>query len=278
MIAFGMSLDDPATWRDMILLGTAAAMTAPRKFRGFANRTWHEGRGVDVLLGQLDELVGVIGLLFITAYFRDDVGATHVAAARHRVGVRVARPRRRDRRPDLRDDPRAGLERRVPRGRARRRSRSRRGSPAICGCRRSSICFIAGVLVTNFPNEQRDSVFRILNHLERPVHLLFLIIAGAVWDVTDWRGWALVPLFVAGRDHRQVDRRRSRRRPSSARCCRRAFADQRTLVTPMSGLSIALVISVESLYHDDGLPWIMTAVIGGSIVTELLVARTRRIR
>ena len=71
-----MSLDDPATWRDMILLGTAAAMTAPRKFRGFANRTWHEGRGVDVLLGQLDELVGVIGLLFITAYFRDDAGST----------------------------------------------------------------------------------------------------------------------------------------------------------------------------------------------------------
>ena len=61
------------------------------------------------------------------------------------------------------------------------------------------ICFIAGVLVTNFPNEQRDSVFRILNHLERPVHLLFLIIAGALWDVGDWRGWVLVPLFVAGR-------------------------------------------------------------------------------
>ncbi|HEU4611191.1 MAG TPA: hypothetical protein VFS15_03900, partial [Kofleriaceae bacterium] len=72
MVAFGMSISEPALWRDMILLGTAAAMTAPRKFRGFANRTWHEGRGVDVLLGQLDEMVGVIGLVFITAYFRDD--------------------------------------------------------------------------------------------------------------------------------------------------------------------------------------------------------------
>ena len=71
MIALGASVDDPAAWRDMILLGAAAAMTAPRKFRGFANRTWREGRGVDVLLGQLDEIVGVIGLLFITAYFRD---------------------------------------------------------------------------------------------------------------------------------------------------------------------------------------------------------------
>src|SRR5690606_33257264 len=35
-------------------------------------RTWYEGRGPDHLLGQLDEIVGVIGLLFIMAYFRDD--------------------------------------------------------------------------------------------------------------------------------------------------------------------------------------------------------------
>jgi hypothetical protein len=42
----------------------------------------------------------------------------------------------------------------------------------------------------------------------------------------------------------------------------------------MSGLAIALVISLESLYHDEGIPWIVTAVIGGSIVTELLVSRT----
>src|SRR5439155_14161186 len=43
MIAFnevGMSFGDAALWRDLVLLGTAAAMTAPRKFRGFVNRTW----------------------------------------------------------------------------------------------------------------------------------------------------------------------------------------------------------------------------------------------
>jgi hypothetical protein len=45
-------------------------------------------------------------------------------------------------------------------------------------------------------------------------------------------------------------------------------------VTPLSGLSVALVISVQSLYADAGLPWIVTAVIGGSIVTEFLVSRT----
>ena len=44
----------------------------------------------------------------------------------------------------------------------------------------------------------------------------------------------------------------------------------------MSGLSIALVVSVMSLYHDPGLAWIVTAVIGGSIATEFLVQATSR--
>ena len=52
------------------------------------------------------------------------------------------------------------------------------------------------------------------------------------------------------------------------------FADQRQLVAPMSGLSIALVISVGSLYKDTGLAWVVTAVIGGSIVSEFLVQLT----
>src|SRR4029079_17017195 len=76
MLAFGLSWASPDVWRDVILLGAAAAMTAPRKFRGFANQSWREGRGADVLLAQLDELAGVIGLLFLTAYFRDDRAST----------------------------------------------------------------------------------------------------------------------------------------------------------------------------------------------------------
>ena len=198
MVSFGMSLEDPATWRDMILLGTAAAMTAPRKFRGFANRTWHEGRGVDVLLGQLDELVGVIGLLFITCYFREDQGVTSwqlpdTAWVFVSLGLGVA----------------IGIlifaMIRVPVSNAEFLAvvlGAIAFAAGLAGYLHLSpivICFIAGVLVTNFPNDQRDNVFKILNHLERPVHLLFLMIAGAVWTITDWRGWALVPLFVAGR-------------------------------------------------------------------------------
>ena len=271
MLLFGMKIDDVATWRDMILLGTAAAMTAPRKFRGFANRTWHEGRGVDVLLGQLDELVGVIGLLFITAYFRSSSTGTwtlpDTAWVFVSLGLGVA----------------IGVlifaMIRVPVSNAEFLAVVLGGiafASGLAGYLELSpiaICFIAGVLVTNFPNEQRDSVFRILNHLERPVHLLFLIIAGALWDVIDWRGWALVPLFVAGRVIGKWTGVLASKTVVGA-SLPSAYVDQRSLVTPMSGLSIALVISVESLYHDEGIPWIVTAVIGGSMLTELLVSRT----
>lgn len=271
MIAFGMSISDPALWRDMILLGTAAAMTAPRKFRGFANRTWHEGRGFDVLLGQLDEMVGVIGLVFITAYFRDDTNTTwalpETAWVFVSLGLGVA----------------IGVlifaMIRVPQSNAEFLAivlGSIAFASGLAGYLRLSpiaISFIAGVLVTNFPNEQRQNVFKILHHLERPVHLLFLMIAGAVWNVTDWRGWALVPLFVAGRVLGKWTGVMTAKTAVGAYLPAN-FTDQRSWVTPLSGLSIALVISVQSFHQDSGLAWIVTAVIGGSLVTEFFVTRT----
>jgi Kef-type K+ transport system membrane component KefB len=271
MITFGLSWRDPAVWRDVILLGAAAAMTAPRKFRGFANRSWHEGRSVDILLGQLDELVGVIGLLFITAYFRESSDSTwqlpDTAWIFVSLGLGVA----------------IGVVIfamvRVPQSNAEFLAvvlGAIAFASGLAGFLHLSpivICFLAGVLVTNFPNDQRESIFRILNHLERPVHLLFLIVAGAVWDVGDWRGWALVPLFVVGRVVGKYSGVIASRATVGA-LLPAGFADQRNIVAPMSGLSIALVVSVGSLYHDAGLPWVITAVIGGSIITELLVQAT----
>jgi len=49
------------------------------------------------------------------------------------------------------------------------------------------------------------------------------------------------------------------------------FADRRQLVAPLSGLSIALVVSVQSSSADAGLSWVVTTVIGGAIATELLI-------
>ena len=265
MIAFGASISDPITWRDMILLGAAAAMTAPRKFHGFANRTWHEGRGVDVLLAQLDELVGVIGLVFITAYFREGGGTWHLpdtAWVFVSLGLGVA----------------IGVlifaMVRVPSSNAEFLAVVLGGiafASGLAGYLQLSpiaICFVAGVLVKNFPSDQREEIFKIIEHLERPVHLLFLIIAGAVWTITDWRGWVLVPVFVAARIIGKWAGITATRTAVGGVLPRR-FVEHRRMVTPLSGLSIALVISAFG--HDKALPWLLTAVIGGAVVTELLV-------
>jgi Kef-type K+ transport system membrane component KefB len=267
MLGFGLSWRDPVVWRDVILLGAAAAMTAPRKFRGFANQSWREGRGADVLLAQLDELVGVIGLLFLTAYFRDDRASTWslpgTAWVFVSLGLGVA----------------IGVlifaMVRVPASNAEFLAVVLGGiafASGLAGYLHLSpiaVCFLAGVLVTNFPNDQRDRMFRILHHLERPVQLMFLIIAGAVWQADDWRGWVLVPLFVAGRALGKYAGVIASRTAVGA-LLPSGFADQRQLIAPLSGLSIALVISVQAS-ADAGLSWVVTAVIGGAMATEFLI-------
>jgi Kef-type K+ transport system membrane component KefB len=268
MLAFGLSWRDPSVWRDVILLGAAAAMTAPRKFRGFANRTWRDGRGADVLLAQLDESVGVIGLLFLTAYFREPmeyawrIPSTAWVFVSLGLGVAIGAL--------------IFAMVRVPGSNAEFLAVLLGGiafASGFAGFLHLSpivICFIAGVLVTNFPNEQRDSVFRILRHLERPVHLLFLMVAGALWDVSDWRGWALVPLFVVGRVVGKYVGVFSSKTVVGHHMPP-AFTENRAVLTPMSGLAIALVISVEGFGGTNGHAWIVTAVIGGAVLTELLV-------
>jgi Kef-type K+ transport system membrane component KefB len=277
----GASWDDPTFWRDMILLGAAAAMTAPRRFRGFANRTWREGRGVDHLLAQLDEIVGVVGLLFVAAYFRPEVtvgwqlpGTAWVFVS---IGLGVV----------------IGVlifaMVRVPVSNAEFLAvviGSIAFGAGLAGYLFLSpivVCFIAGALVTNFPCEQRESIFRILNHLERPIHLLFLIIVGAAWDVFDWRGWVLVPMFVAAR---VVGKWLGifAAKQTVGKDLPQGYADQRAMVTPVSALAIALVISVHGLGsnivelttgdHVTTALWMTTVVLGGAILTELLVTIT----
>jgi hypothetical protein len=267
VLVYGMAWDDPALWRDLIILGAAAAMTAPRQFRGFAIRSWREGKGVDVLLGQLDEIVGVVGLLFLTAYFREgDVGHWALPATAWifvSIGLGVA----------------IGVlifaMIRVPHSNAEFLAvvlGSIAFASGLAGYLALSpivVCFLAGVLVINFPNDQKESVFRILNQLERPIHQLFLIIAGALWSVADWRGWALVPLFVAARAIGKWIGIKAAH-SSLAGEAPVGFTEDRTLIAPLSGLSIALVVSVAG-FGGAALPWITTAVIGGAMVTELLV-------
>jgi len=268
MLGFGLPFDDLSVWRDVVLLGAAAAMTAPRRFSGFANRSWEEGAGADALLGQLDEIAGVVGLLFLMAYFRPEGGeipfelpGTWWLFISLGLGVIVG--------------VLIFVIIRVPQSGAEFLAVVLGGiafAAGLAGVLRLSpmvVCFVAGTLVTNFPNQQREDVFRIMNRLERPLHLLFLMIAGALWSVSDWRGWALVPLFVIARiAGRWLGIFTTRR--VVGMLLPATFTEKRERVRPMSTLSIALVISAEA-FRDVGLSWAITAVIGGAIITEILV-------
>jgi Kef-type K+ transport system membrane component KefB len=261
----------PEFWRDAIVIGAAGAMTAPRRFRGFAASAWREGKSADHLLSQLDEIVGVVGLLFVAAYFRPAWTAGWALPGTGwlfvTIGLGVA----------------VGIlifaMVRVPTNEGEFLAVVL-GSVALgaglAGYLYLSpivVCFIAGALVVNFPCDQREQIFRILNHLERPIHLLFLIVAGASWDVTAAKPWVIVPAFVAARVvGKWIGVATARSTVGSL--LPRGFADDRMLVSPLSPLAIALVVSLQG--SAGGIPsaWLVTVVIGGAILTEVAVQFT----
>jgi hypothetical protein len=98
--------------------------------------------------------------------------------------------------------------------------------------------------------------------------LLFLMIAGALWSVFDWRGWALVPLFVASRIGGKW-LGITLTRASAGTVIPVELTQGRRLALPMSPLAIALVVSIER-FQDLALNWVVTAVM------ELFASPDRR--
>lgn len=131
------------------------------------------------------------------------------------------------------------------------------------------VCFIVGLILVNLPGTSKDQIREVLEHMERPIYLLFLLVAGSLWDVTDWQGWALMVLFVIARLFGKW---------LAVIICRKRVPgglsrdEQRSLVfSPIGALSIAIVVNAQDLYFGAAVSWIVTAVIGGAIVTEVIV-------
>jgi hypothetical protein len=131
------------------------------------------------------------------------------------------------------------------------------------------VCFIVGLIVVNLPGGPKDQIRESLEHMERPIYLLFLLVAGSLWDITAWQGWALMFLFVPARLFGKWLGVRAGRRLMPGGL---TPAEQRTLIfAPMGSLSIAIVVNAQDLYFGAAVPWMVTAVIGGAIVTEIIV-------
>ncbi len=131
------------------------------------------------------------------------------------------------------------------------------------------VCFIAGTVLMNLPGVWRERVRTAIARLERPVYLVFLTIAGALWPIDDAYGWVLMALFVFVRlGGRTLGLRLFALHHRSALS---AIELRHLAAAPMGALSIAIVITAQDLYSSPTLPWLVTAVLGGAIVNELVV-------
>lgn len=142
-------------------------------------------------------------------------------------------------------------------------------------------CAIAGALLINLPFKHLQQLKKSIEELERPLYMIFLLIAGALWDPTAWEGWLLVPVFVLARVGGKL---------VGAHVAKSVgpddLPDPTTLglaLSPQAPITIVTIVSYATLYlpHDSStsrMPWLMTATIGGAVLTELTIQIIVRIR
>lgn len=257
-----LSFSNPVFLRDALVLGTAGAMTAQQASRLLGSVP----RQAKNLL-RLEELAGIVGLTFIAAYFRpsgSEVGWQLPGTAwlfltvglGGVVGVLAYVILRR---------PASGSESTL----------LLLGSVAFAAGIASSlflspvvVCFVAGVLLANMPGSYKSGLKDVLGRLERPIYLLFLVIVGATWEVGDWRGWILLPFFVGARLAGKWLAEVLVGRTTAVDLGDDHWAVRRA---PLGQLSIAIVVSAQMLFPQGAMPILETAVIGGAILTEILV-------
>lgn len=259
------ALADPVFVRDALILGTAGAMAAAT-----ATRVLPPGPSSERLtrVVRLEELAGIIGLAIVAAYFRPSgtqvtwqlpgaawlfltigLGAT-IALVVYGVLQRAA----------------TGPEFSVL------TLGSVSFAAGIAGYLHLSsvvVAFIAGAILANAPGKHTVRLGETLERLERPIYLVSLVVIGALWNIFDWRGWVLVPVFVAAR---LAGKWLGARIWNAASEFELSSTERSALVfAPIGSLAIAIVVNAQLLYPGGSISLIVSAVIGGAIVTEIVV-------
>ncbi|MCZ2151773.1 MAG: hypothetical protein LC126_28855 [Bryobacterales bacterium] len=132
-----------------------------------------------------------------------------------------------------------------------------------------AVCCYSGVIMMNLGTGRQRRAFEVLERMERPIYLLFLVLAGAYWKPWEWQGWVLMCLFVAGRF---LSKWLATAMIGRFFLSSLSVSERWTLTgAPMGALSVAIVISAQDLYAGQTSAWIVTAVIGGTLVMETLL-------
>ena len=138
------------------------------------------------------------------------------------------------------------------------------------------VCALGGALVGELPGDWKHQVRAVLVHMERPVFFILLLVAGALWRPAEWQGWALMAVVVASRLGGKILAAWfiSRRDPHVLNA-----EERRTLaLAPIGTFAIAIVITARDLYPDARVPWMLTAGVGGAIVSEIILQTANRRR
>ncbi|WP_242371299.1 cation:proton antiporter [Anaeromyxobacter sp. SG26] len=261
-------LRDPVFLRDALVLGTAASMTAATVPHLLPARTPPAAVAVLGRIVRLEEIAGILGLALVAAYFRPQGDAVTwrlpgtawlmlTAGAGTLLGLVVLVLLRR-----ARSGPEFSV---LTLG-------SVAFSSGLAGYLHLSsvvVCFVAGVILANFPGKHQARFRAVLDLLERPVYLVLLVILGALWPTRSVTGWLLIPVFVGAR---------LLGRWAGARVAVRmgaldldAGARRVVIVAPVGSLAIAIVVNAQLLYPGGSIADAVVAVVGGALATEALV-------
>src|SRR5690606_11657705 len=132
-----------------------------------------------------------------------------------------------------------------------------------------SVGFISGAMLVSFPGDFKGRLESALRGLERPIYRVSLIVIGALWQVDDLRGWVLVPVFVL---MRLLGKRLGTLLGERYGAFSLTGDERRALsIAPMGPLAIAIVVIAQLMYPGGSISWIVAAVIGGAILTEIAV-------
>ncbi len=256
-----VGLSDPVFLRDALILGTAGAMTAVSS----SNRS---SDSVVSRVLRLEELAGIFGLMFVGAFFRpqgSEVSWQIPATAWILLTIGLGATwgllvhtilERRSEGSDFLVLTLGSIS-------------FAAGAAGYLLLSSVVVAFIAGVLLANFRGSYQERLRDLLLRLERPVYLLSLVVVGALWDVRDVRGWLLMPVFMVTR---LAGKWLGMQLGTGAGQLTLAPGERRALGTPPLGpLAIAIVINAQLLYPGGSISPIVSAVIGGGVLTEIFV-------
>jgi hypothetical protein len=138
------------------------------------------------------------------------------------------------------------------------------------------VCALAGALVSELPGEWKNQVRTVIIHMERPVFFILLVVAGALWTPLEWQGWALMAVLVLSRlAGNSVAAWIIRKREPNVMGAEETRA---LILAPIGSFAIAIVITAQDLYASSRVPWMLTASIGGAIVSEIILQTLSRNR